>query len=461
MKKKNGSQISIATIANELSTAGVAQLIQPGDPDYDTARQVWNGDINRHPAIIIRCHGVADVIAAVNAARENDLPLAIRGGAHSAAGHGTCDNGVVIDLSSMKGIRIAPGQKTAIVQAGVVWSELDHESQAFGLATPGGLVSNTGVSGLTLGGGEGWLMGKYGLTVDNVLGMDVVTADGNYFHANQNENPDLFWALRGGGGNFGVVTSIEYQLHEHGPMVLGGMVIYPIADGHEVLRFYREFCADLPDEAEAFAGLLTIPDLGPVVAILAGYNGEIAEGERIFAPLRNFAEPAVDMISPMPHVQRQQLVDEGAVDHGPLRYWKSGYTENISDEFIDAVVSAAKNFTSPESSLLFFYVHGAAARVANDATAFALRGEKWDFNVISQWRDATESEQHKAWTRELWDQLEPLTTGAAYVNHLAGDDSAAKIRASFGSNYERLATIKAKYDPGNLFRLNANIQPES
>ncbi len=364
-----------------------------------------------------------------------------------------------IDLSLMKGIRLAPGRRTVTVQTGVVWSELDRETQVFGLATPGGLVSNTGVSGLTLGGGEGWLMGKYGLTVDNVLGMDIVTADGSYIHTSQDENVDLFWALRGGGGNFGVVTSIEYQLHQHGPMVLGGLVAYPIADGGEVLRFYREFCADLPDEAEAYAGLLTLPDLGPVVAILVGYNGDVAEGERVFAPVRNFGKPAVDIVKPMPHVERQKLVDEGAIDHGPLRYWKSGYTEMLSDEFIDVVVSAAESFSSPESSLLFFHVHGAAARVPSEATAFALRGQKWDFNVITQWRNAADSDRHKAWTRALWDQLEPLTTGVAYVNHLAGDDSAAKIRASFGTNYERLARIKAKYDPANMFRLNPNIQP--
>ena len=447
------------SVADELRASGVPEVIDPSDPAYDGARRVWNGDIDRRPALIVRCHGVADVIAALNAAREGGLPLAIRGGAHNVAGHATCDQGMVIDLSSMKGIWVSRERMTASAQTGVVWRELDRDTQAFGLATPGGVVSNTGIAGLTLGGGEGWLMGKFGLTVDNVLGMNIVTADGNYCRADESENRELFWALRGGGGNFGVVTSIDYRLHPHGPMVLGGLVAHPIANGREVLRFYREFSSDLPDEAEAFAGIITLPEVGPVVVIMAGYNGDLAEGERIFAPVKSFGKPVLDIVGPMPHVQRQSMVDEGNVDHGPLRYWKSGYTEDLTDEFIDAVLAAGDSFSSPESSLLFFRVHGAASRVPSDATAFALRGDKWDFNVIAQWRDGAESDRHKAWAREHWGRLEPLTSGAAYLNHLAGDDSAEKIRASYGSNYERLAKIKAKYDPDNLFRLNANVQP--
>ena len=268
-------------VVGDLRDAGIATVIGPTDPDYQSARRVWNGDIDRHPAAIVRCQGVADVIAAVNAARESDLPLAIRGGAHSAAGHATCDDGIVIDLTPMKGIRVSPGRMTATAQTGVVWSELDRETQAFGLATPGGTVSNTGISGLTLGGGEGWLMGKFGLTVDNVLGMDLVTADGSYVRADQDENPDLFWALRGGGGNFGVVTSIDYQLHPHGPIVLGGLVAWPISDAREVLHFYRDFSSDLPDEAEAYAALLTLPEVGPVVAVLVGYQRRRGGGRAV------------------------------------------------------------------------------------------------------------------------------------------------------------------------------------
>jgi len=445
--------------ASSLRTAGVTQVIEPNDPRYDGARRVWNGDIDRRPALIARCQGVADVIASVNAGRDHELCIAIRGGAHNAAGFGTCDDGLVIDVSAMRGIRVTPDLRFATAQTGVVWSELDRETQAFGLATPGGLVSNTGIAGLTLGGGLGWLMGKFGLSIDNVVCMDLVTAEGRYLHASERENPGLFWALRGGGGNFGVVTSITYRLHEHGPMVLGGLVAYPLTAAREVLHFYREFSVGLPDEAEVYAGLMTMPELGPVAAILVGYNGDPSEGARVFEPVRRFGKPILDAVGPMTHIERQRFIDEGNVEHGPSRYWKSGYTETLSDAFIDAVIGAGETFTSSESSLLFFRVHGAAARVADDATAFALRREKWDFNVIAQWRDPREAATHKAWARNLWRQLEPLTLGAAYVNHLAADDSSEKFRASFGGNYDRLAAIKAEFDPDNLFRINPNIRP--
>jgi FAD/FMN-containing dehydrogenase len=447
------------SVAAALRAGGIAQIIDRAHPAYDAARRVWNGDIDRRPALIARCRGVADVIAAVHAGRDHNMTIAVRGGAHNAAGFGTCDDGLVIDVSSMRGIRVAPDLRLAAAQTGVVWSELDRETQAFGLATPGGLVSNTGIAGLTLGGGLGWLMGKFGLSIDNVTGMDLVTAEGRYLRASEQDNPDLFWALRGGGGNFGVVTSIEYKLHAHGPIVLGGMVAYPFADAREVLHFYREFSVGLPDAAEAYAALMTLPELGPVAAILVGYNGEPREGERIFEPVRKFGKPLLDVVAPMSHIERQSFIDEGNVEHGPSRYWKSGYTEALTDEFIDAVIAAGESFTSTESSLLFFRVHGAATRVADDATAFSLRREKWDFNVIAQWREPGQADVHKAWARKLWQQLEPLTLGAAYVNHLAADDSAEKLRASFGGNYERLSQIKAKYDPGNLFRINPNIKP--
>jgi FAD/FMN-containing dehydrogenase len=453
-----GTTLSDAGI-NELRGTLRGRLIQVGDDDYEQARRVWNGNIDRRPALVVRCAGVADVIAAVNFARGNNLLVAVRGGAHSAAGHGACDGGIVIDLSQMRGIWVDPHRRLARAQAGVVWSELDAETQAFGLATTGGVVSNTGISGLTLGGGLGWLMGKYGYSVDNLRSVDIVTADGRFLTTSEDEHSDLFWGLRGGGGNFGIVTSFEYQLHPVGPLVIGGLLIHPLERAKDVLSFYREFSSNLPDEAEAYAGLLTTPDGMPAIALILGYNGPIDEGERVLEPARRFGEPLADLVQPMPYVVRQAMLDEGNAVHGVQRYWKSGFTETISDELIDIVVEGASAFSSPMSAILFFNIHGAAARVSSSATAVGLRGNKWDFNVLSQWIDSAESARHIAWTRELWGQIEPHISASAYVNHIAGDDKPEKIRASFGENYERLVALKTKYDPTNLFRLNPNVKP--
>ena len=448
-------------IVDELRGTLRGRLIQPGDEAYEQARRVWNGNIDRRPALIVRCAGVADVIAAINFARDNQLVLAVRGGAHSAAGHGTCDGGMVIDLAALKGIWVDPQRRVARAQAGVVWSELDAETQAFGLATTGGVVSNTGISGLTLGGGLGWLMGKHGYSVDNLRALDVVTADGRFLTASADEHADLFWGLRGGGGNFGIVTSFEYQLHAVGPIVLGGLVLHPLEQAQAVLRFYREFSRELPDEAEAYAALLTTPDGIPVVGLILGYNGPIEEGERVLAPARQFGTPVADLVQPMPYVARQAMLDEGNALHGVQRYWKSGFTETLSDELLDVLIEGARAFSSPLSGILLFNIHGAATRVPASATAVGLRGNKWDCNVLSQWIDPAESPRHIAWTRELWGQVEPLISGSAYVNHIAGDDKPEKIRASFGANYERLVALKQQYDPTNLFRLNPNVKPGS
>ena len=434
-------------------------LLREGDEGYEQARLVWNGNIDRRPALIVRCAGVADVIDAVNFARANSLLVAIRGGAHSAAGHGTCDGGIVIDLSGMRGIQVDPEKRTAQAQAGVLWGDIDRDAGAFGLATTGGVISNTGIAGLTLGGGLGWLMGKHGLTIDNLLSVDVVTADGRFLKASANENADLFWGLRGGGGNFGIVTSFEYRLHPIDPTVLGGMIIHPLDKAKEVLRFYRDFSSNLPDEAEAYAGLLTSPEGDPVIALILGYNGPIAEGEKILEPARKFGEPLADLVQPMPHSVRNTLLDEPAAIHGIHRYWKSGFSETISDELIDVIVDGASNFSSPMTAILFFQIHGAATRVPSGDTAFGLRTQKWDINVLSQWTEAGESEHHTAWTRQIWGNVEPLISGTAYVNHIASDDKPEKVRASYGGNYEKLVALKDKYDPTNLFHLNPNIAP--
>jgi FAD/FMN-containing dehydrogenase len=434
------------------------ELVAAGEAKYEEVRRVWNGNVDRRPALIVRGLGVADVQQAVNFARTFGLLVSVRGGGHSAPGYGTNEGGLVIDLSLMRGVRVDPGARIVQAQGGALWRDLDHETQAFGLATTGGTVSNTGITGLTLGGGLGWLMGKHGLTIDNLVSADVVTADGQFRKASAKDDPDLFWALRGGGGNFGVATSLEYRLHPI-TRVLGGMVIYPLDQARDVLRFYRDFSASLPDEAEAYAALLTAPEGMPVAALLLGYNGPIAEGEKVLAPARRFGKPVADVVGPMPYAARQRMLDEPNAVHGLQRYWRSAFTEQISDGLIDVMVDGASKFSSPLSALLFFQMHGAATRVAPTATAFAPRRPQWDFDAIGQWAEAAQSPTHIAWVRALWSELEPHLKGSAYVNHLAADDRPEKVRASFGENYARLRTLKAAYDPKNLFRVNANIAP--
>jgi FAD/FMN-containing dehydrogenase len=364
----------------------------------------------------------------------------------------------VIDQSLLKGIQVDPDARTVRVQGGALWRDLDHETQAFGLASTGGTVSNTGVAGLTTGGGLGWLMGKYGLAIDNLLSADIVTADGQFHKASASKDPDLFWAIRGGGGNFGVATSLEFRLHPVS-QVLGGLVLYPLDQARDVLRFYRDFCPTLPDEAEAYAAVLTAPQGMPVAAFILGYNGPIGDGEKILAPARQFGKPIADLVGPMPYSARQRLLDEPNATHGLHRYWRSAFTEKISDDLVDTLVEAASRFSSPLSAFIFFHMHGAAARVSPTETAFAPRRAQWDFDAIGQWANGAESAQHIQWVRSLWDKIEPQLQGSAYVNHLSQDDKPEKIRASYGSNYARLREIKRTYDPNNLFRLNANIVP--
>jgi FAD/FMN-containing dehydrogenase len=454
-----GTAITLSdTDIQGLRSALRGELIRSDHGSYETARRVWNGNIDRRPALVARCTGVADVQQAVYFARTRRLSVSVRGGGHSAPGYGTNDGGLVIDLSPMKGIRVDPGARTVRAESGVLWRELDHETQAFGLATTGGTVSSTGIAGLTLGGGLGWLMGKHGLSVDNLISADVVTADGHFRKASATDTPDLFWALRGGGGNFGVVTSFEYRLHPV-TQVLGGPVIYPLEQAREVLRFYRDFCRTLPDEAEAYSGLLPSPEGKPVVALILGYNGPIEDGIKVLAPARQLGKPVADLVGPMTYRARQSILDEPMAKDGLHRYWRSAFTEHISDGLIDLLVEGAASFSSPLNRLIFFHMHGAATRVPPTATAFAARRAQWDFDAIGQWTDAAQSPQHIAWVRALWGQLEPHLQGSAYVNHLAADDRPEKVRASFGENYARLRELKAAYDPTNLLRLNANIAP--
>ncbi len=455
----DGTQVTIDEASAEgLRSALRGELLQSQDSGYDAARRVWNGNIDRRPALIARCASVSDVQRAVDFGRVHGLLVSVRGGGHSAPGHGTNDGGLVIDLSPMKAIRVNADARTASAEGGVIWRELDQETQAVGLATTGGTVSNTGIAGLTLGGGLGWLMGAHGLTVDNLISAEVVTADGKLRTASATDDANLFWALRGGGGNFGVVTSFEYQLHPV-TTVLGGILIYPLDQARDVLRFYRDFCGTLPDEAEAFAALITTPEGMPALGLLLGYNGPIEDGERVLAPARGFGRPVADLVGPMPYNARQEMLDEPNAHHGLQRYWRSAFTEAISDELIDVVVDGAASFGSPLSALIFFYMHGAAARVPVTETAFAARRPQWDFDAIGQWADGAESATQIAWVRSLWERLEPHLQGSAYVNHISEDDRPEKVRASYGENYARLSELKAIYDPTNLFRANTNVAP--
>ena len=433
------------------------ELLRPSDLGYDDARKVWNGMIDKRPALIARCAGVADVIAAVNLARSNNLLMSVRGGGHNITGNAVCDGGLMIDLSRMKSVRVDPAKRTARAEAGLTWGEYNRETQAFGLASTGGVVSTTGIAGLTLGGGLGWLMGKHGLSCDNLLSADIVTADGQFLTASASEHPDLFWGLRGGGGNFGVVTSFEYRVHPV-DAVLAGMVLHPMAKAKDVLRFYREYARSAPDELTAFAALMTSPEGAPIVAIIVGYIGPIAEGERLVAPVRKFGSPIVDTVGPMSYVQLNTLLDGGVPYGGVQRYWKSSFLKHLGDDVLDILVARAATMPSPMSMVGFFHVHGAATRVKPHETAFGLRDDQWDYDIISQWLNPEESAHHIQWTREFWTAVEPFATGEVYVNHLDAEEG-TRIRAAYSDNYERLVALKNKYDPTNLFRLNQNIKP--
>jgi FAD/FMN-containing dehydrogenase len=453
-----GADTALEDAAVDAFTASLrGELLRPSDPGYGDARKVWNGMIDKRPALIARCAGAADVMAAVNFARTNDLLVSVRGGGHNITGNAVCDGGLMIDLSRMKGVRVDPVTRTARAEAGLTWGEYNRETQAFGLASTGGVVSTTGIAGLTLGGGLGWLMGKHGLSCDNLLSAEMVTADGQWLTASAREHPDLFWGLRGGGGNFGVVTSFEYQLHPVGP-VLAGMVLHPMANAKDVLRFYREYARSAPDELTAFAAFMTSPEGAPVVAIVVGYIGPLAEGERLVAPVRKFGPPLVDLIGPLSYVQLNTMFDAAFPYGGVQRYWKSSFLKHLGDDVLEILVDRAATMPSPMSMVGFFHVHGAASRVHPDETAFGLRDDQWDYDIISQWQDPGEADRHIRWTREFWTAVEPFATGEVYVNHLDAEEG-TRIRAAYGKNYDRLVALKNKYDPTNLFRLNQNIKP--
>ena len=443
-----------------------SELIRPEDSGYDAARKVWNGMIDKHPSLIVRCTGVADVISAVNFARTNKLLVAVRGGGHNVAGNAVCDGGIVIDLSRMKGMRVDPAARTARAQAGLTWGEFDHETQAFGLATTGGLISTTGIAGFTLGGGIGWLMRKHGLTCDNLLAADIVTADGKFLTVNKNENADLFWGIRGGGGNFGIATSFEYQLHPVS-QVIGGLVLHPAEKAREVLRFYREYLAKVPDELTSMAAFLTAPPApfipeylhgAAVIGIVVCYSGNIEEGEKVVQPLREFGPPLVDLLGPMPYAVLQSMLNAG-YPPGLQNYWKAAYLKSISDSAIDTIVDHAARMQSPLSGVHIQHMLGAVNRVGADETSFGNRDSAFVLNILGLWSDPKESEVHTRWARELFASMEPFSTGGVYVNFL-GNEGEKRVMAAYGpAKYERLVALKNKYDPTNFFSLNQNIKP--
>jgi FAD/FMN-containing dehydrogenase len=451
----------------EFKTSLRGELIRPGDKDYDNARKIWNGMIDKHPALIARCTGVADVISTVNFARTNKLLVAVRGGGHNVAGNAVCDGGIVIDLSRMKGMRVDPASRTARAQAGLTWGEFDHETQAFGLATTGGLISTTGIAGFTLGGGIGWLMRKHGLTCDNLLSADMVTADGKFLTANKNENADLFWGIRGGGGNFGIATSFEYRLHPVGK-VIGGLVLHPAEKAKEVLQFYREYLTKVPDELTSMAAFLTAPPApfipenlhgAPVIGIVVCYSGSIEEGEKVVKPLKEFGPPLVDLLGPMPYAALQGMLDAG-YPPGLQNYWKAAYLKSISDSAIDTIVDHAARMKSPLSGVHIQHMPGVVNRASADETSFGNRDAAFVLNILGIWSDPKESEVHTRWARELFASMEPFTTGGVYVNFL-GNEGEKRVMAAYGpSKYERLVALKNKYDPTNFFSLNQNIKPK-
>ena len=447
-------------------------VIAPDHDGYDDARAVWNGTVDRRPRLIARCSGTADVAAAVRFARDRDLEIAVRGGGHNVAGTAVCDDGIVIDLSAMRAVSVDPVERTALVQGGALWGDVDHETQAHGLATTGGIVGHTGVGGLSLGGGIGWLMRKHGLTVDNLVEAEVVTAEGDIIRASANDHPDLFWALRGGGGNFGVVSSFRFTLHPVGPTVMAGPVFWAAEDTTDVLRFYREFVTDAPDELGNVVRLGTIPPLPvvseelhfrPAIAVASCYAGPVEDGERAVRALREFGTPLVDLVGPTLYVDHQSGIDD-TVPHGWHYYWKATNLTGLSDEVIDIVAEHAYGATSPRSYAAMFHMGGAVARAPRDATAYPGRDVEHNIIIDAAWlpeQDDTVGAAETAWARGFLAALQPHRAGV-YVNFLDSDDDTSRVREAYGDDtYRRLAEVKAKYDPENVFHNNKNIQPST
>ncbi|MGH9048303.1 MAG: FAD-binding oxidoreductase [Acidimicrobiia bacterium] len=451
---------------DDLRSSFRGEVVGPADSGYDEHRKVWNGSIDRRPGLIARCAGVADVRAAVRFGREHGLAVAVRGGGHSFPGLSVCDDGLVIDLRLMNGIRVDPDDHTARAQAGVLLGELDRETQSFGLAVPSGIVTHTGVAGLTLGGGIGWIMRKYGLSIDQLISVDLVTAEGEFVKANADENADLFWGVRGGGGNFGIVTDFEFRLNPLGPEVVAGPVFWPMEDAPEVLRFYRDWIADCPDELmtivvqrKAPALPIVPPDLvgKHVVAVAVCYAGPVEEGERVVRPLKEFGSPVLDLCAPKPFLAHQQMFDP-SFRHGCWYYVRSCDVAELTDDVVDVVVEHGRRITSPISSIALWQMGGAVARVGENETAFNGRNAGFTFNINGNSETADGFEEERRWARDYWDALAPYHT-SVYVNFLM-EEGEERVRDAYGAEkFDRLKALKRTYDPTNFFRLNQNITP--
>jgi FAD/FMN-containing dehydrogenase len=451
---------------DDLKAAARGQVFVPEDAGYHEARAIWNAMIDRRPAVIVRCAGVADVRRAVNFAREQGLTLAMRGGGHNIAGTALCDDGLVIDMSAMKSARIDPAARRAYVEPGCTLRDLDHEAQAFGLAVPLGINSTTGVAGLTLGGGFGWLSRRYGMTVDNLLSADIVTADGELLHCSADEHEDLFWAIRGGGGNFGVVTMFEFQLHPVGPEVYGGLVVLPLDQAREALGKYRNAVDSMPDELTVWSVARLAPPLPflpadvhgkPMLGFAICYTGPIEDGPRAVEAVRQFGTPYGEHLGPMPYTAWQQAFDP-LLTPGERNYWKSHDLSALQDGLIDALLDAIGGLPSPQCEIFFGQVGGATGRVAVDATAYAGRAAKYVMNVHGRWSDAADDARCIAWARAFFEATKPFALGSVYVNFLTQEEG-DRIGAAYGPNYERLVAVKDRYDPHNLFSTNQNIKP--
>jgi len=449
--------LSVADLAARFS----GQVLQPTDAAYDEARRVHNGLIDKRPALIARCRNTADIVDAVQVARDSGLEVAVKGGGHNVAGRATIDGGLLIDLSLMKGIHVDPAVRTARAQGGVTWGEYNRETQVHGLASTGGVVSTTGIAGLTLGGGIGWLQGKYGAAIDNLRAAQIVTADGRVLTASADENADLFWAIRGGGGNFGIAASFEYRVHPVGPIIAGGLAAHPFPRGRDVLKFFRETTTSLPDELTVFCGLLHAPDGSgtKLVGLVAAHCGTLADGEAALKPLKAFGPPVMDHLGPIPYSVQNTLID-ASLPRGARNYWKSNFMPALTDDAIDAILDAHARAPSPMSQIVIEHAHGAVARVGVTDTAFPHRSEGYNLLFLAQWMDPADDARNTAWARDSYAAMKPFFASAGrYVNYLDDDESGDPVAQAYGPNYARLRQIKTKYDPTNFFRMNQNIKP--
>jgi FAD/FMN-containing dehydrogenase len=464
-KEKNMTNIQ-ATKIEELKEQFKGEVLLPSDDVYESARKIWNAMIDKHPAIIARCATTSDIVRAVNFARDNGLLLAVRGGGHNIAGNAVCDDGVVIDLSKMKAASVDPSARRVTIEGGATLADLDAATQAYGLATPVGINSTTGVAGLTLGGGFGWLSRKYGMTVDNLESAEVVTATGEVVRATASEHPDLFWALRGGGGNFGIVTRFEFRLHPVGPDVLSGLIVYSIAEAKSVLQQYREFIAKAPDELSVWTALRQAPPLPflpeevhgkPIILLALLYAGDPKQGEPLIEPLRKFGTPVGEHVGVQPYTAWQQAFDP-LLTPGARNYWKSHNFSTLKDGLFDTVIDYIDKLPSPQCEIFFGALGGATTRPTPESTAYAHRDAQFVMNVHGRWEDPADDKRGIGWARDFFNASAPFASGGVYVNFLTADEG-DRVRTAYGPNYDRLAQVKRKYDPENLFRMNQNIKP--